>query len=200
MFYISLKDRKEIFGQDNAYALQSSRTKEMTNEIYIRKALPDDFDEVMRIYADARQFMKENGNPDQWGDSYPSAEMVKEDLSENGHGFVATDGKKLLAAFYFEENADDPTYREIFDGAWLNDLPYGVIHRIGVAKAGRGRKIGKFCISRTLEQNGNIRIDTHICNLPMQRLLASLGFVHCGSIYLEDGSHRMAYQCISEGK
>ena len=33
-------------------------------------------------------------------------------------------------------------------------------------------------------------------NLPMQRLLTSLGFVHCGTIYVNvDGDrHRMAYQ------
>ncbi len=171
----------------------------MTNEIYIRKALPEDFDAVMQIYANARRFMKENGNPDQWGDSYPPVETVKEDLSENGHGYVATDGQDLLAAFYFEENADDPTYREIFDGEWLNPLPYGVVHRIAVSNLGRGRKIGKLCLSWALEQTGNIKIDTHTSNLPMQKLLTSLGFVHCGSIYLDDRSRRMAYQCTRKG-
>lgn len=172
----------------------------MTKDIYIRKAYPDDFDEVMQIYADAREFMKENGNAQQWGNSYPPAETVREDVSENGHGYVATDGKELLAAFYFKENADDPTYREIFDGEWLSDLPYGVVHRIGVSKSGRGKKLGRLCLSWALEKTGNIKIDTHLDNLPMQRLLSSLGFTHCGSIYLEDGSHRMAYQCLNKGR
>ena len=168
----------------------------MTNEIYIRKAHPNDLDCVLKIYSDARQFMKESGNPDQWGESYPPAEIVREDLSESGHGYVATDGKDIFAVFYFKENADDPEYRKIYDGKWLSEKEYGAVHRIGISNVARGKKIGKLCISWALQKTGNIKIDTHESNLPMQRLLLSLGFTHCGSIYLEDGSRRMAYQCI----
>lgn len=168
----------------------------MTGNINIRKARPDDLDAVLQIYAGARAFMKENGNPEQWGDSYPPVATVEEDLSENGGAYVATDGSEILAVFYFEENADDPAYREIFDGEWISSLPYGVVHRIGVAAAGRGKGLGRFCLEWALERTGNIKIDTHKSNLPMQKLLTSLGFIHCGSIYIEDGSHRMAYQCI----
>ena len=167
----------------------------MSENIFIRKAVPEDLEQVLRIYADARKFMKENSNPDQWGDNYPPAETVINDLSAQGHGYVATDGKDILAVFYFEENADDPTYREIYDGKWLSDLPYAVVHRIGVSSLARGRKVGRLCLSWALDRSKNLRIDTHKNNLPMQRLLSSLGFTHCGSIYVEDHSHRMAYQC-----
>ena len=172
----------------------------MREEIYIRKAEIGDLDAVMQIYAEARAFMKESGNPDQWGDFYPPVDTVKDDLSENGGGYVVTDGENILAAFYFEKNADDPTYREIFDGAWLNDLPYGVVHRVGVGRLGRGRKIGAMCLEWALKTAGNIKIDTHKDNLPMQKLLTRLGFTMCGSIYLEDGSHRIAYQNFAEGR
>lgn len=167
----------------------------MNDKIYIRKATPEDFDEVMLIYSQAREFMKKSGNPDQWGDFYPSADTVKADLSADGGGYVATDGESILAAFYFEKIADDPTYRQIFDGEWLNSLPYGVVHRIGVGDLGRGKGLGRLCLSWALDQAKNLKIDTHLSNLPMQRLLEKLGFVRCGSIYLEDGSHRIAYQC-----
>ncbi len=166
------------------------------DNIYIRKANLGDFDAVMQIYAQAREFMRKNGNPDQWGDYYPPAETVKEDLFENGGGYVVTDEKNILAAFYFEQSADDPTYREIFGGEWINDLPYGVVHRVGVGELGRGKGIGCLCLSWALSAAGNLKIDTHVKNLPMQRLLEKLGFVRCGSIYLEDGSHRLAYQCV----
>ena len=144
--------------------------------------------------------MKKSGNPDQWGDFYPPAETVQADLSENGGGYVVTNGEHLLAAFYFEQNADDPTYREIFDGAWLNSLPYGVVHRVGVGDMGRGKGIGKLCLEWAIKESGNIKIDTHKDNLPMQKLLTRLGFIPCGSIYLEDGSHRIAYQNFAKGR
>lgn len=171
----------------------------MTDKIYIRKAAPDDLDAVMQIYSQAREFMKKSGNPDQWGDSYPDVDTVKHDLSPNGGGYVATDGENIFAAFYFEENADDATYRKIFDGEWLNALPYGVVHRVGVGDLGRGKGLGSLCLSWALEKAKNLKIDTHLDNLPMQRLLEKLGFVRCGSIYLEDGSHRVAYQGVFKG-
>ncbi len=171
----------------------------MADNIIIRRACPEDFDQICRLYAQAREFMKQNGNPDQWKDSHPSVDLISEDISENGKGYVAAEGETILAAFYFEENADDPTYRTIYDGEWLNDLPYAVVHRIGVAEIARGRKIGKLCIEWAINKAGNVKIDTHRDNLPMQRLLSSLGFVHCGTIYVnvDTDRHRMAYQYSS---
>ncbi|MBE6607338.1 MAG: GNAT family N-acetyltransferase [Ruminococcaceae bacterium] len=172
----------------------------MADNIIIRRSRPEDFEQICALYADAREFMKENGNPDQWKDTHPSVDLISEDISENGNGYVAADGDTVLAAFYFEENADDPTYRVIYDGKWLNSLPYAVVHRIGVSKAARGRKVGKLCVKWATERAGNVKIDTHRDNQPMQRLLTSLGFVHCGTIYVNvDGDrHRMAYQYSSK--
>ena len=33
----------------------------------IRNALQKDFDDILRIYARAREYMKHSGNPTQWG-------------------------------------------------------------------------------------------------------------------------------------
>ena len=44
----------------------------------IRKAERKDLSDILRIYAYAREFMKEHGNPDQWGMVYPSPELVRE--------------------------------------------------------------------------------------------------------------------------
>ena len=43
---------------------------------------------------------------------------------------------------------------------------------------------------------GNLRIDTHEKNIPMQGCLAKNGFARCGIIYLEDGDPRIAYQKV----
>ena len=50
------------------------------------------------------------------------------------------------------------------------------------------------CIRFAYERCGNLRIDTHEKNIPMQRCLAKNGFARCGIIYLEDGDPRIAYQ------
>ena len=51
-------------------------------QMKIRKAEIKDLSDILRIYAYARSFMKENGNPDQWGNVYPSLEMVREDIEK----------------------------------------------------------------------------------------------------------------------
>ena len=42
----------------------------------IRHTRPEDLPAMQEIFADARAFMRENGNPDQWGDRFPTREML----------------------------------------------------------------------------------------------------------------------------
>ena len=156
----------------------------------IRQAQMRDLDRILQIYADARAFMRANGNPDQWGENYPPAEMICEDVA-TGNSYVCADGEEILGVFYYGEG-EDPTYTVIEDGAWLNDEPYGVIHRIAVAARGRG--VATACFAFGVAQCGNLKIDTHADNFPMQKSLEKNGFVRCGTIYVADGSARIAYQ------
>ena len=48
----------------------------------IRKASAQDLDQIMQIYENAKAFMRENGNKDQWGDDYPSRELIEQDLDD----------------------------------------------------------------------------------------------------------------------
>ena len=156
----------------------------------IRTAVAADLSAILTIYADARAYMRENGNPSQWGDGYPSEELVRSDLAAE-RCYVCEEEGELLGVFcYFE--GEDPTYATIFDGAWLNDRPYGVIHRIAVARHRRG--VASFCFAYCLARCKNLKIDTHRENLPMQRSLAKNGFSACGTIYLANGDPRIAYQ------
>ena len=98
---------------------------------------------------------------------------------------------KIAGTFYFKEG-EDLSYREIFDGRWLNEKPYGVIHRITSAAGTKG--VASFCFQWCFQQCGNLKIDTHDDNLPMQKALKKNGFVRCGVIFLEDGSKRIAFQ------
>lgn len=155
----------------------------------IQKATLTQLPEILKLYEQARYFMAQNGNPDQWGDVYPPEEMIREDI-KNGKSYVNLENGNICAVFYFAVE-EDPTYGYI-EGAWLNNAPYGVIHRIAVGESGKG--VAAECIRFAFERCGNLRIDTHEKNTPMQRCLAKNGFTRCGIIYLEDGDPRIAYQ------
>lgn len=156
----------------------------------IRKAAEMDLPEIFRVYQSARKFMEQNGNPDQWKDGYPSPEIVKKDLKD-GNLYLCVEGEKIEGVFVFFLG-EEPSYRIIEGGDWLNDRPYGTLHRI--ASAGGGRGAASFCINWCFQQCRNMRGDTHECNRPMQRVFEKNGFVRCGIIYLSDGSPRIAYQ------
>ena len=51
----------------------------------IRHTRPEDLPAMQEIFADARAFMRENGNPDQWGDRFPTQEMLDKDLARFGN-------------------------------------------------------------------------------------------------------------------
>jgi len=156
----------------------------------IRKAEVGEIDCIMGIYEYARKFMRENGNPGQWGDCHPPRELIENDIRQ-GKLYVCTDNNKIAAVFYYAREVD-PTYRVIEGGAWLNGEPYAVVHRIASAKGSKGA--ATFCLNWAFEQVGNIRIDTHEDNKPMRGLLGKLGFKYCGVIHIASGAPRMAFQ------
>lgn len=156
----------------------------------IRHATPEDLPAMQAIFEYARRFMRENGNPTQWGDKFPTREMIDRDL-ELHRSYVCEDEGRIAATFAFTTDGE-PTYR-VIRGAWLDDEPYGVVHRIAAAEGTRGA--ASFCMEWCMAQCGNIRIDTHADNKPMQGLLKKLGYTYCGVIELENGrGERLAFQ------
>jgi hypothetical protein len=108
----------------------------------------------------------------------------------SGNDVSNSPNSKIVAVFYFNTEPD-PTYDKI-DGAWLDDKPCGVVHRI--AKRTQVKGAGAFCINWCFEQCHNIKIDTHSDNIPMKKLLGKLGFTYCGIIWIENGDERIAFQ------
>ena len=163
----------------------------------IRKTMSGDIDRIMEIYEYSRQFMADHGNPDQWGPTnWPPKDLIIRDIQE-GHSYVCLDDRdQIIGTFYYIYGKDiEPTYREIWDGNWIDDGPYGVVHRI--AGDGSRKGIGTFCLNWAFDQCGHMRIDTHGDNTVMQNLLKKLGFIHCGTIYVvEDPYPRMAFEKI----
>ena len=168
--------------------------------MYIRTARLEDLNCIMDIYANARIFMEEHGNPKQWGaTNWPPENLILQDIAqEKCHVCCVADGESdhIVGVFYYDFGHDiDATYRNIVDGAWLSDTPYGVVHRI--ASDGSIKGVGTFCINWAFEQSGHLRIDTHGDNTVMQNLMGKLGFTQCGTIYVvEDNDPRIAYEKI----
>lgn len=159
-------------------------------KLSIRLAAEADLSQIMDIYAQARRFMAANGNPTQWGTEYPPTELVLQDLQKNSL-YVCVDSDQILGVFcYFQ--GDDEDYFDIYEGAWLNDAPYGVMHRLAVSIRSSG--VAAHCMAYAYSQCGNLRIDTHADNVPMQRALTKNGFQKCGIIHSKYGGDRIAYQ------
>lgn len=163
----------------------------MQSKYTIRNARLSDLPRILEIYAIARRFMAEKGNPTQWKEGYPWPDMLEEDI-RNRNLYVILEADHLCGCFLFVIGPD-PTYGYIEDGAWRSDAPYGTIHRI--ASDGSGsifRAALQFC--RTLCPH--VRVDTHRDNRPMQYLAEKYGFQRCGIIYVEDGTPRIAYELL----
>jgi len=156
----------------------------------VRKAVESDYNRIMEIYEIALSFMAKTGNPHQWGDlGYPYPDLIKEDIEEQ-RLLVITENETVEGVFFWSLGVD-PTYVKI-DGQWLNDKPYGVIHRI--AGSGKVKGILKTAVEYGLQFSDNIKIDTHVDNAVMQSALEKLGFKYCGMVYLPHGVWMKAYQ------
>lgn len=158
-------------------------------EYEIRKAGREDIPVVEGIYANARRFMAENGNPNQWGKTDPPGEVLEEDIRQ-GNLYVVQHQGNIHGVFYFALG-EDPTYRVIEGGAWAQDAPYGTIHRI--ASDGSGGILAA-AVAFGREKISHLRMDTHRDNHIMQRALEKQGFRYRGIIHVANGSERLAYE------
>ena len=98
---------------------------------------------------------------------------------------------ELVGVFCFSQEPD-PNYIVIENGEWLDNKPYGVIHRI--ASNGKIKGLADKCISWCFKRCPNLRVDTHEDNFIMQKIFQRNGFHKCGTIYVQNGTPRIAYQ------
>lgn len=160
-----------------------------------RKAMMADVPVIMRLIDEARAIMRSCGNVNQWIDGYPCQETIENDIS-NGHCYLCVEqgSGEIVASFAFIPGPE-PTYREIFDGEWLDDKPYHVVHRLASTAGSHGifNDVMDYCMAVA----GNLRIDTHRDNVIMRHVIDHYGFSYCGIIYLLNGDERLAYQKFS---
>ena len=158
--------------------------------MHIRRSTPEDLPAILALYEGATAFMRENGNPTQWADADSPLGKAADDIAL-GRSYVCCDGDALLAVFVFEPEAEEAPYRAIRDGAWPDEGPYGVLHRIAVGVP--GRDVAGYCFDWCAARCRQLRADTHADNAPMQRAFEKNGFVRAGTVTLADGTDRIAY-------
>lgn len=161
----------------------------------IRQANFQDLENVEAVYAQARRFMEETGNPHQWGKTHPPRETLTAAIEAGKLYVLEEDG--IHGCFYFAIE-EEPNYRVIEEGSWLSDAPYGVIHM--VASDGHLHGILQQIVAFCEPQIRHLRIDTHRDNRVMQHVIEKNGFQRRGIIHLVtgDGSERIAYEKTGE--
>ena len=159
----------------------------------VKRAKAEELSDILAVYARARAFMRNTGNPTQWGEDYPSEALLSEDIRE-GRLYVLLSEGRICGVFALFEGGD-PLYDALAD-TWQNDLPYAAIHR--VASAGVERGVLSSVIAFALTVSGNLKIDTHEDNRVMQDALEKQGFVRCGIALLPDIGRRILYQRYEE--
>ncbi len=166
----------------------------------IRKAEEGDIPAIVGLYAQARRALRAAG-VDQWQEDYPNGEDAKTDIAA-GTGYVLEDKGKVIATACLGFG-HEPTYNEIWDGGWQGVGEYCYLHRVAVAEEAKGRgAAGMFFeeLKRQARARGIkiLRGDTHPDNQSMQRVMAKNGLTHRGTIRVEDGSLRMAFEALLE--
>lgn len=156
----------------------------------ILRAETKDIDTLLGIYDKAKKMMIASGNPNQWTNGYPSREVIAKDIQAQSL-FICLEDQRAVGCFVLSLD-DEPSYAKIYQGQWLNDSPYSVIHRFAVLEHGKG--IGTHMLNWCLARGRSIRVDTHADNAAMQALLQKCGFQYCGIIRLATGDERLAYQ------
>lgn len=158
----------------------------------IRKAELNNLDNILKIFEHARKYMKENNNPNQWGDEYPTIEIIENDI-KNSNGYICLDDENNIVGYFCFYVGIEEDYNEIYEGKWLNDKEYAIIHRIAVASNKKG--VGGFCMRYCFSKYKNIKVDTGKYNIPMQKLLEKEGYSKCGIIKIKrNGGERIAFQ------
>ena len=156
----------------------------------IRHATEADIETVLQMYAHSRRLMRAAGNTTQWV-GYPTEADVRADI-EAGASYIVEDEGRAKGTFALVPGVEH-TYGFIDHGRWVQpDRPYSTLHRLAKAQGVRGLWQTVFAFCR--ERCDYMRVDTHESNAAMRHLLEGSGFVHCGTVYMDDGAPRVAYE------
>lgn len=158
-----------------------------------RKANYNDIEAINKIYEDASKSLAEN-EVDQWQDELKPKIKNKEAIKNI---YLLTENEEILSTGLILDY--DKDYANIYDGFWLSNGKYYVVHKfatnIKIRRKGYAsiflQEVEKLAIKNSIF---SIKIDTHEDNYLMQKLLAKNGYKKCGMVILEGSGKRLAYE------
>lgn len=162
----------------------------------IRRAQPNELTSIMAVYKSCVEGMLAL-NIDQWDDTYPNSEIIKQDL-EQGSYYVGCLGDEIVTGVNIDQ-IQDPTYLEI---DWKDkSTGYLVIHRLcaktSVWNSGVGKKMMLFAEQLAKEKKKtSIRLDTYINNPRAIDFYQRLGYERRGFIHLK--ADKDIYYCFEK--
>ena len=159
----------------------------------IRKSTLAELLVILNLRDQAREIMRSYGNTFQWPDGYPRDDMFKKDIEMGGSHIMMDETGKIVGTFALLPSPE-VTYNVIYEGQWLNDESYYVIHRIASTSGSHGILDAVLDFSESIAKN--IRIDTHEANIIMRKGLEKHGYQYCGIIHLLNGDERLAFQKV----
>ncbi len=183
----------------------------------------DEIPVIWEIILQAKAQMYREGKH-QWDENYPTVPILENDV-RRGWGYVLVPEKDTPVQNVYDEATPffndhtgtdngtsrqdiiaygavvfdgEPAYKGLWDGQWLSEQPYVVLHRLAVADRWKRqgmavRYIQAVCglaLSRGIR---SFKVDTNYDNFYMQRVFSRLGFTYCGRIRYDAGE-RMAYE------
>ena len=156
----------------------------------LRKAQKKDLPQILEIIQEAKDYLAFHNIP-QWQTGYPEECDIEDDLKNEG-AYVAEEDNQIVG-YCFIQVMQDHNY-DVIEGSWLNNEPYAVLHRTCIRSTCKGRGIAGMFVAEASRMSDNVRADTHEKNMAMRNMLENNGFTACGTIYVEDGTPRVAYQ------
>ena len=167
---------------------------------FYRRARLEEIDQIMEAVEYSREVLRLQGNG-QWQDGYPTRDDFVDDIKKRHLYVVPTIGEPdtvagVMAMTYYEE-----PYHHLYEGEWLSDLPYVVMHRVALKKEFQGQGYGKLLFKAFIEQASkegfrSLRIDTHEGNAVMRHLIAKAGMSLCGRVVLPPNKDRMVFELV----
>lgn len=148
-----------------------------------------DIQQVEEIFKAAKSKMKERKIP-QWLGTYPNTEVVEQDI-EQAIGYVFVD-KEEIVGYAALQVTPEQNYQKIYGGSWkMEDTPYTTIHRFAIHSSAMNKGYGQQFF-KDLEKQAlrlgflQMRVDTHLLNVPMRSLLKKCGYEERGIVFMSD--------------
>jgi ribosomal protein S18 acetylase RimI-like enzyme len=153
----------------------------------LEAAKPRDLEEVWGLFSAAIASMQSKGI-DQWDESYPDKERLKQDIAKGEMHLLRENGR--IAATVVMNREENEEYQ---DGDWLwGGLRFAVLHRLCVHPDFQGKGIGEKTVRLAeayLLRAGfeAIRLDTFPKNPQAMRLYERLGYRRAGTVHFDKG-------------